>query len=239
MVGDGAIPTLLKSSGTRAIVRTSNSGTREGWTGPFTHSTVPAMAWKDHVPGRLHKLYQIHEWRHACAILKGDFPEECNDVMEVLAGFRLLKSHVLAPGGRKSPIAEALDGEFFKRGWRERSFATSILVDENEVESPTHKVDCFKNGVGIEIEWNNKDPFYDRDLNNFRLLFELRALNVGVIISRCDHLQEIFDALGKGRSYGASTTHMSKLLPRMEGGGGGGCPVVVFGISRQLYDPSG
>jgi Restriction endonuclease BglII len=29
--------------------------------------------------------------------------------------------------------------------------------------------------VGLEIEWNNKDPFFDRDLNNFRLLFELRV----------------------------------------------------------------
>ncbi|MGH7006603.1 MAG: BglII/BstYI family type II restriction endonuclease, partial [Alphaproteobacteria bacterium] len=40
---------------------------------------------------------------------------------------------------------------------------------------------------------------------------------------------------GKGASYGASTTHMSKLLPRLEGGGGGGCPVVVFGIGRANY----
>jgi len=33
-------------------------------------------------------------------------------------------------------------------------------------------VDCFKNRVAIEVEWNNKDPFYDRDLNNFRLLYD-------------------------------------------------------------------
>jgi hypothetical protein len=28
---------------------------------------------------------------------------------------------------------------------------------------------------------------------------------------------------------------MSKLLPRLEGGGGGGCPVVVFGIRREAF----
>jgi hypothetical protein len=28
---------------------------------------------------------------------------------------------------------------------------------------------------------------------------------------------------------------MKKLLPRIEGGGGGGCPVLVFGITRNLY----
>ncbi len=41
--------------------------------------------------------------------------------------------------------------------------------------------------------------------------------------------------MGKGKSYGNSTTHMQKLLPRIEGGGGGGCPILVFGISSKLY----
>src|SRR5438552_7426784 len=121
------------------------------------------------------------------------------------------------------------------KGWREKQFKTAIKIDENTIESPTHKVDCFKNRVGIEIEWNNKDPFFDRDLNNFRLLFELRALSVGVIITRCDDLQDIFDQLKRGDSYGPSTTHMSKLLPRIEGGSGGGCPILVFGIKQELY----
>ena len=78
--------------------------------------------------------------------------------------------------------------------------------------------------------------FFDRDLNNFRLLFELRAISVGVIITRTDGLQAILNSLGRGPSYGQSTTHMNKLLPRIEGGGGGGCPILVFGISTQLYE---
>jgi len=89
--------------------------------------------------------------------------------------------------------------------------------------------------VAIELEWNNKDPFFDRDLNNFRLLFDLRVVSVGVIITRCDDLQDIFDTLGRGDSFGASTTHMSKLLPKLQGGGGGGCPILVFGIRKSLY----
>lgn len=76
---------------------------------------------------------------------------------------------------------------------------------------------------------------FDRDLNNFRLLFDLRAVSVGVIITRADALQDIFDALGRGSSYGSSTTHMSKLIPRIEGGSGGGCPILVLGISKELY----
>lgn len=123
----------------------------------------------------------------------------------------------------------------YQRNWVEKHFDTKIVVDDASLASPTHSVDCYKNRVALEIEWNNKDPFYDRDLNNFRLLFGLRVVSVGVIITRCDDLQEIFQQLGRGSSYGASTTHMSKLLPRIRGGSGGGCPLLVFGISKSLY----
>jgi hypothetical protein len=58
---------------------------------------------------------------------------------------------------------------------------------------------------------------------------------VGIIITRCDELQDIFNNLGRGSSFGASTTHMSKLLPLLNGGAGGGCPILVFGISNGLY----
>jgi hypothetical protein len=138
-------------------------------------------------------------------------------------------------GGAKSKVAQAIDTFLFARGWAEKEFSTSVQVDDHIMDSPTHKVDCYKNRVALEIEWNNKDPFFDRDLNNFRLLFDLRAISIGIIITRCDHLQEIFEKIGRGASYGASTTHMSKLLPRIEGGGGGGCPILVFGISKRLY----
>ncbi len=91
-------------------------------------------------------------------------------------------------GGRKSDVAGWIDAEFERKGWKERHFDTKIVVDESEIKSPTHKVDCFKNRVALEIEWNNKDPFYDRDLNNFRLLFELRTVSVGIIVTRSDEL---------------------------------------------------
>ena len=179
--------------------------------------------------------YEIHEWRHASAILRADFPSELADLCDVLTRFRLNKSRLIVGGGGKSDISGWIDREFYAKAWNEKQFDTKIVVDSKELQSPTHKVDCFKNRVALEIEWNNKDPFFDRDLNNFRLLFELRAVSVGVIVTRCDSLQEIFDQLGRGSSFGSSTTHMSKLLTRVDGGGGGGCPVLVFGISKDLY----
>src|SRR5262249_18032267 len=138
------------------------------------------------------RAYEMHEWRHAEAILTSDFPDEWDDIVEVLADFRLRRRHVRAPGKNKSEISTKIDEALTRRGWVEKSFATKIVVDKTHFDSPTHKVDCFKNRVGLEIEWNNKDPFFDRDLNNFRLLFDLRALSVGVIVTRCDELQSVF-----------------------------------------------
>lgn len=189
----------------------------------------------DQVPAFLRDHYEVREWRHAVAVLTGDFPEEWAEIVKVLSEFRLFRSEIVKPGGRKSGVSTRIDEALTSLGWTEQCFETKIMVDDAVLESPTHKVDCFKNGVGLEIEWNNKDPFYDRDLNNFRLLFDLRTVDVGVIVTRSDELQTIFDELGRGDSYGASTTHMSKLLPRLEGGSGGGCPVLVFGITKRLY----
>lgn len=188
------------------------------------------------IPDKIRRNYEIHEWKHACAILKHDFPNEWIDILALLSNFKLCKSWITIGGGRKSNISESIDQFLYKRGWEEKEFKTSIKVDDNVLDSPTHKIDCFKNQVALEIEWNNKDPFFDRDLNNFRLLFDLRAISVGVIITRSDHLQDIFNKLKRGDSYGPSTTHMSKLLPRIEGGGGAGCPILAFGITKKLYD---
>lgn len=189
-----------------------------------------------HFPEDLCKSYEIHEWKHASAILKHDFPEEWNDLIEMMRAFRLKKTWITTAGGNKTELARWVDNFLGDRGWVEKHFSTAVRVDDREMLSPTHKVDCYKNQIALELEWNNKDPFYDRDLNNFRLLFDLRAISVGIIFTRSDELQDIFNDLGRGKSYGNSTTHMSKLLPRIEGGGGAGCPLIVIGITKQQYD---
>jgi hypothetical protein len=188
-----------------------------------------------HFPPDLHQRFEIHEWKHASAILKHDFPTEWADLLALLRAFRLRKSWIETGGGSKTKLAKWIDEFLGARGWVEKEFDTAMIVDERKIESPTHKVDCFKNSVAFEVEWNNKDPFFDRDLNNFRLLFELRTVSVGIIFTRCDELQALFKELKRGASYGASTTHMSKLLPRIAGGGGGGCPIIAIGIRRALY----
>lgn len=187
------------------------------------------------LPDFVREHYEVHEWRHASAILASDYPKEWGDVIDVLTAFRLRKTWIATGGGRKSKVSGFIDDFLYQRGWIEKKFETGVLLDGIRLDSPTHQIDCYRNKVALEIEWNNKDPFFDRDLNNFRLLFDLRAVSVGIIVTRCDDLQQIFNDLGRGSSYGASTTHMSKLLPKIEGGGAAGCPLLVFGIRPSLY----
>lgn len=185
--------------------------------------------------------WTCYNWRNARVILENAYPAEWRDIVEILADFRLTFSDLSAKGkGNKSAIAGAIDTQFYARGWLERKFHTTIKVDAEESETPTHDIDCFRSKVALELEWNNKDPFYDRDLNNFRLLYELRIADVGVLITRSTSLQRWLKKnhtmLGKAtETYGVSTTHFDKLEPRILGGGAGGCPVFVLAMTEQLF----
>lgn len=173
------------------------------------------------------------EWRNGLAILSAPHPDEWGDILTVLRSFRFLKSELLKPGGptdfQQSRLA------FHKARLDRKGIRHAHCGGQTEFVIPTHKLDGYKNRVALEVEWNNKNPFFDRDLNNFRLLFNLRAIDAGVIITRCTELQKIFNQLGRGKSFGNSTPDMAKLSPRLNGGSGGVCPVVIFGISGACY----
>ncbi|MCE9589766.1 MAG: restriction endonuclease [Planctomycetes bacterium] len=190
----------------------------------------------DAIPADVLARYRFKEWNHAAAILATDFPDQWADILGCLRGFRLKKSDIVVGGGGRSQVPIRLDGYLAARGWAEHQFDIGIKVDAKEIEVPTHKIDNFKAGIGVEVEWNNKTEFYDRDLNNFRLLHQLRVVSVGVIITRVSELQDLFDKLGIGTKYGNSTTHWNKLLPKIDGGGAGGCPVLAIGITPECYD---
>lgn len=187
------------------------------------------------VPVDIRRRFNVYEWRNGLAVLHTAHGECWRDILTTLREFQITATDILSPGGSKSGIASKLDDRLYQLGWKEKTYATAVIVDGHQYDSPTHKVDCVKGKVALEVEWNNKDPFFDRDLNNFRQLFDLRAIEVGVVITRASELQSVFNRLGKGASYGNSTTHIDKLMPRLEGGAGGGCPIVAFGITEECF----
>ena len=87
------------------------------------------------------------------------------------------------------------------------------------------------------MEWNNKDPFFDRDLINFQALHHEGAIAVGVIITRGPGLQNLVSGVIRSRDggfkYGSSSTHWEKLIPRVNLGGGGECPLLLIGIEPE------
>ena len=96
-----------------------------------------------------------------------------------------------------------------------------------------HKIDYVKDAVAIDMEWNSKDQTFDRDLYAFRTFYECNAIACGVIITREESLNRVFEALGGEikKKYGASTTWMGKLLPRIHARRHGGCPLLVVGLT--------
>jgi hypothetical protein len=95
-------------------------------------------------------------------------------------------------------------------------------------------VDYLKGRVAFDLEWNSKDQTFDRDLFAFRSFHDYDAISVGVLVTRSSELDATFKKLGIMSKYGASTTQLGKLLPRLEAGRNGGCPVLVFGITSSL-----
>jgi hypothetical protein len=62
-------------------------------------------------------------------------------------------------------------------------------------ESVSHEIDHVRTvesgaRIALEIEWNNKDPFYDRDLENFKRLHADGAISLGIIVTRGRSLHE-------------------------------------------------
>lgn len=185
---------------------------------------------------KLIEKFEVFDWRNAKGVASAIHPSEFYDVVKVLCEFRLRRQNIVDRGGNKSAVAKYIDTSLYRRNWIEKKFDTLVMVDEIGDPSPTHKVDCFKGRVALEVEWNNKDPFFDRDLNNFRLLYDLRVIDVGVIVTRSSELDGFLNGLKLRESrFGGATTHTKKLYPKIVGGGAGGCPVLVFGIKPEAY----
>ncbi|MBF0480720.1 MAG: hypothetical protein HQK81_07580 [Desulfovibrionaceae bacterium] len=198
------------------------------------------MTWQAHIPDEISRLYEVRDYRHAAALLSCEFRLEFEELCGALMRFRFRKDDVLAGGGNESRIPKTMSGLMRPLGWLEGKLTASMVVDGEEIRQDTHKVDFLKGRVAFDLEWNSKDQTFDRDLYAFRTFFEFNKISVGVIVTRSDRLDPWFKSLGQAVSqkYGASTTHLGKLLPRLEAGRSGGCPILVLGMTPELLEES-
>jgi hypothetical protein len=180
----------------------------------------------------------------------------------------MTKHDIGMPGGNESIIPKKFSGILRPLGWVEARIQgdLNVRVEEHselflkdgktkqrEREAAQfkgfidgHKIDYVKGRVALDLEWNSKDQTYDRDLYAMRTFHECGVISLGVMLTRSEKLNPVFDQIDQldkngdsvGKSvkakYGASTTWMGKLLYRLNTGRNGGCPVLAFGITPKL-----
>jgi hypothetical protein len=145
------------------------------------------------------KGFQIEFYCHAKAILSVDFPEALADLEAVLTHLSIPIEEIIAGGGGEAKGTQRLRKALNALGWVKTKFEIKKTINNRERESISHEIDHVREfplgTVALEIEWNNKDPFFDRDLENFKRLHADGAISVGVIVTRGRGLQDNLRAL--------------------------------------------
>ncbi len=185
------------------------------------------------------RKFAFYNYGHALEILYDAFPEEWKELQECFRVLRLTLADIKKAGGNESPIPKKFDDILYPYGWREIRISGDLIVKkyprqnaqrrgrfaEEPFEQETikgyidgHNIDFLKNRVAFDLEWNSKDQTFDRDLLAMRTYFDCGLIDVGVIVTRAEDLNEIFkketDDNGQQlmKKYGASTTWIGKLL---------------------------
>lgn len=221
---------------------------------------------RDQIPGSIQEKFEFHSYGHAWEILKEALPEEWAELLQCFGTLQLTIDDIRQAGGNESPIPKKFDDILYPRGWREIRIAGDLIVKKyprqtlrqrgrfsNEpFETDTitgyidgHNIDFLKNRVAFDLEWNSKDQTFDRDLLAMRTYFDCGLIDVGVIVTRSEELNDVFRVVldNQGvpllRKYGASTTWMGKLIYRLDSRRNGGCPILAVGIKKGCIEGYG
>jgi hypothetical protein len=144
--------------------------------------------------------FQVEFRSHALAILSVDFPGAAEELEEALLGATIPIEEIIAGGGGEAKGTQRLRRALHALGWHKMEFIVETRINGVARESQSHEVDHVRElhdgeRIALEIEWNNKDPFYDRDLENFQRLHANGAISVGIIVTRGRSLHENMRAM--------------------------------------------
>ena len=203
--------------------------------------------WKRLIPVSIAGKYEFYNFNSALEILTQSYPEEFQEIVRTLERFEIMLDDILEKGGNESNIPKKLSELLRPLDWKEIEISGDLVVRLLEGKKRKevyrefalkefisgHKIDYVKGNVAIDMEWNSKDQTFDRDLYAFRTFYECGVITCGVIITRSEGMNQIFSYLGSDikKKYGASTTWMGKLLPRIHARRHGGCPLLVVGLT--------
>lgn len=236
---------------------------------------------KKYISAEVLALYDVYSYRHAAAILANSYPNELKEIEKALLAFQITVRDIGMPGGNESDMPKKFSKILRPNGWVETRIQGDLLVRQQQYDETFtkagknkkikrkedhtqvienfidgHKIDYVKGKVAFDMEWNSKDQTFDRDLYALRTFHECGLISAGIMVTRSQSLNPIFDCIpqldksgkevkiAKGKKkgdtqsvsnkYGASTTWMGKLLYRLNAGRHGGCPILVFGITPKV-----
>lgn len=203
--------------------------------------------WEELIPESIANKYEFFNFNSALEILTQSHPDAFVEIVRTLEQFDVRVADITAKGGNESPIPKKLSAILRPLGWIETEISGDLFVrlldGKNQKKAwkeytleefiSGHKIDYVKGNIAIDMEWNSKDQTFDRDLYAFRTFYECGVIACGVIITRSESLNSVFAVLGKEikNKYGASTTWIGKLLPRIHARRHGGCPLLVVGLT--------
>ena len=137
--------------------------------------------------------FDVQAVNHAQAILTKDFPQPLGELCSALLNFRIADVELIRGGGGEANSTQRLRRSLTEREWVKRNIVIRKIVDDMERAAISHEIDHVRRteygAIALEIEWNNKDPFFDRDLENFQRLHSEGAISVGIIVTRGESLQ--------------------------------------------------
>ena len=137
--------------------------------------------------------FDVSSLNHAEAVMVRDFAAPLGELGDILTTMEIQDTELIRGGGGESSLTQRLRQSLTKKGWEKRKIVIQKTVDGKERSATTHEIDHVRvtdmGSVALEIEWNNKDPFYDRDLENFQRLHVEGAISVGIILTRGQSLQ--------------------------------------------------
>ena len=163
------------------------------------------------------KGFQVSALHHAEAILKYDMPNAVHELESVLLGVSIPIEELVRGGGGEGLVTQRMRKALsVDHEWKKHVFEIKKIVDGKEKESITHEIDHVKEfdkgTFALEIEWNNKDPFYDRDLENFKRMHADGVISIGAIITRGISLQAALEKLLEAWALRLNIDSTEKLL---------------------------
>ena len=205
--------------------------------------------WGKLIPKSIQEMYELYNFNNAVEILSEAYMQEYLEIISALENIDITIADITTKGGNESNIPKKFSEFMRPLGWEEVKITGDLLVRlhrrnpssvediliENYIDG--HNIDFVKGRVAVDMEWNSKDQTFDRDLYAFRTFYECGIIDCAAIITRSAELNPLFDKLGIKQKYGASTTWMGELLPRIQARRHGGCPIFVVGITpRAIKD---